>query len=144
MKFTGEGGIGIRLGKKENGGRHLVIEVEDTVPGISVEDQNRLFEPFVRPGEAGVQKGTGLGLAISRQFIELARGTIGVVSAPGREPAVPSNADVQRTGFGALAGKSPMSANVYERRSSSEMRCLSRMSAAGPLRQFAAFRWVAR
>ncbi len=84
MKFTDKGGIGIRLAMTQNGGQHLAIEVEDTGPGISAEDQKRLFKPFVQLGEAGTQKGTGLGLAISRQFVELMGGTIGVVSTPGK------------------------------------------------------------
>ncbi len=84
VKFTDKGGIGIRLGMRRNGAQHLVIEVEDTGPGISAEDQKRLFKPFEQLGEAGTQKGTGLGLAISRQFVELMGGTIGVVSTPGK------------------------------------------------------------
>jgi PAS domain S-box-containing protein len=84
VKFTRQGGVTIRLSMTENGRRRLVIEVEDTGPGISAEDQKRLFQPFVQLGEAGTQKGTGLGLAISRQFAELMGGTIGVTSTPGK------------------------------------------------------------
>ncbi len=84
VKFTKMGGITIRLRVKHGPAPHLVIEVEDTGPGISEEDQKRLFKPFAQVGEAGTQKGTGLGLAISRQFAELMGGTIGVTSAVGR------------------------------------------------------------
>ncbi len=84
VKFTNEGGISIRVGARENGMGRLVMEVEDTGPGISAEDQQRLFKPFVQLGEAGTEKGTGLGLAISRQFIELMGGAISVESTPGK------------------------------------------------------------
>jgi PAS domain S-box-containing protein len=82
VKFTDQGGITLRLRPKENNKQLMQIEVEDTGPGISEEDQKQLFKPFVQLGETGTQKGTGLGLAISHQFIELMGGTIGVVSLP--------------------------------------------------------------
>ncbi len=84
VKFTHRGAVTIRLGARKNGGQHLVIEVEDTGPGIAPEDQKRLFKPFVQLGETGAQKGTGLGLAISRQFIEAMGGAIGVTSTVGK------------------------------------------------------------
>ncbi len=84
VKFTRAGSITIRLRLKQNARPHLVIVVEDTGPGISAEDQKRLFKPFVQLGEAGEQKGTGLGLTISRQFAELMGGTIGVTSELGK------------------------------------------------------------
>jgi PAS domain S-box-containing protein len=84
VKFTHQGGITLRLGLKGDGKRLMLMEVEDTGPGISTEDQKRLFKPFEQLGEVGTQKGTGLGLAISHQFIELMGGTIGVMSVPGK------------------------------------------------------------
>jgi signal transduction histidine kinase len=44
----------------------VLIEMEDTGPGIPDEIRDRLFEPFVT---AGKQDGLGLGLALSRQGI---------------------------------------------------------------------------
>ncbi len=64
--------------------KHLIIEVEDTGPGIAPEDQSRLFQPFVQLAESSMQKGTGLGLAITRQFVELMGGTISLESTPGK------------------------------------------------------------
>ncbi|HTY99743.1 MAG TPA: MASE3 domain-containing protein [Rhodocyclaceae bacterium] len=84
VKFTREGGVTIRLGVKQNARRHLLIEVEDTGPGIGAEDQQRMFKPFERLAEGAEQKGTGLGLAITRQFVELMGGGISVDSAPGK------------------------------------------------------------
>ena len=83
VKFTAHGGIAIRLGPKP-GSQRLLIEVEDTGPGIRPEDQKRLFQPFVQLAESGMQKGTGLGLAISRRYIELMGGTLTLESEFGR------------------------------------------------------------
>jgi signal transduction histidine kinase len=47
--------------------RHWVlIQMEDTGPGIPHKIRDRLFEPFVT---AGKQDGLGLGLALSRQTV---------------------------------------------------------------------------
>ncbi len=100
VKFTEQGGVTIRLGVRQNHQQHLLIEVEDTGPGIHPEDQKRLFEPFVQLAEGGAQKGTGLGLTISRQFVRLMGGDITVESTPGKGslfrielPVEPASAD---------------------------------------------------
>ncbi len=83
VKFTAQGGITIRLGVKTGNRKpHLLIEVEDSGPGIEPEDQHTIFEPFVQLSQSGTQKGTGLGLTITRQFIELMGGTIALESIP--------------------------------------------------------------
>ncbi|HEX5392237.1 MAG TPA: PAS domain S-box protein [Rhodocyclaceae bacterium] len=84
VKFTERGGVTIRLGARQNDRLHLLIVVEDSGPGISEENQKRLFQPFVQLGKGGEKKGTGLGLAISRQFVELMDGTITVQSTYGK------------------------------------------------------------
>ena len=57
------------------------IEISDTGPGIPVEIQSRLFEPFV---SAGKRKGTGLGTSIAKKIIEEHGGTITFTTAPGQ------------------------------------------------------------
>lgn len=84
VKFTIQGGVAIRLAVKHNARHHLLIEVEDSGPGIAPQDQRRLFDPFVLLAEAGTQYGTGLGLAITRQFVQLMGGSITVDSTPGK------------------------------------------------------------
>lgn len=59
----------------------VVIEVEDTGPGISPEIADRLFEPFVTYGKP---HGTGLGLAICKRIVEDHGGWISAASEPGR------------------------------------------------------------
>ncbi|HEX5362818.1 MAG TPA: ATP-binding protein [Gallionella sp.] len=85
VKFTRQGGVTVRFGLKPHiAQQRLVIEVEDSGPGISPEDQQRIFEPFVQVGEPSDQKGTGLGLTITRQFVQLMGGTISLESMPGK------------------------------------------------------------
>ncbi len=80
VKFTEQGGVTIRLGVKERARHHLVIEVQDTGPGISKQDQQRLFKPFVQLTSGEARGGTGLGLSIVRQFVQLMGGSVGVES----------------------------------------------------------------
>jgi CheY-like chemotaxis protein/anti-sigma regulatory factor (Ser/Thr protein kinase) len=87
VKFTEQGGIGLRV-RVEHGdaiGPCLRVEVEDTGPGISPDDQDKLFRHFEQT-KTGQQAGTGtgLGLAISREFVRLMGGDITVRSELGR------------------------------------------------------------
>ncbi len=84
VKFTRSGGVIVRLGVGQNDRQQLLIEVEDTGPGIRPEDRERIFKPFEQVMEGGEQKGTGLGLTITRQFVELMGGTLAVESTPGQ------------------------------------------------------------
>lgn len=61
----------------------VVLRVVDRGPGIAVEDQAAIFEPF-RQGATGGAGGSGLGLAIARGFAELNGGRLWVESEPGR------------------------------------------------------------
>jgi PAS domain S-box-containing protein len=84
VKFTEQGGVAIRFNTRHNVQVHLLIEVEDSGPGISVDDQKRVFKPFAQLAESGEQKGTGLGLTITQQFVELMGGTITLESDLGK------------------------------------------------------------
>ena len=84
IKFTQQGGISVRLGTFQNSESHLLIEIEDTGTGIAIEDQEKIFEPFIQVGDHPVNQGSGLGLAITRQFVELMGGQMGVSSELGK------------------------------------------------------------
>ncbi len=87
VKFTARGGIGLRVRADRQGaaGPCLRVEVEDTGPGISEDEQGMLFRHFEQT-KTGQQAGTGtgLGLAISREFVRLMGGDITVSSQVGK------------------------------------------------------------
>jgi len=67
----------------ERSATELCISVTDDGPGISPEDQERIFERFFRVSGSG-SSGSGLGLAIARGLVELHRGRLSVESTRGR------------------------------------------------------------
>jgi signal transduction histidine kinase/DNA-binding response OmpR family regulator len=87
VKFTstGEVRVNARVIEKDKSNATIRLEVTDTGPGISAEDQERLFASFVQLDTSVKRKhgGTGLGLSISRHIVELMGGKIGVESAIG-------------------------------------------------------------
>ena len=87
VKFTGQGGIGVRVRADRVGatGPFLLVEIEDTGPGISADEQDKLFRHFEQT-KTGQQAGTGtgLGLAISQEFVRLMGGAITVTSQVGK------------------------------------------------------------
>lgn len=89
IKFTNEGGITARAsftpGGNETG--RLVLEISDTGIGISKENQDKIFEPFVHDSVIRgkhIYEGSGLGLTISRRLVEKMGGAIRLESEPGR------------------------------------------------------------
>jgi PAS domain S-box-containing protein len=87
VKFTEQGGIAVRISADRAAakGPILRVDIEDTGPGISREEQEKLFRHFeqTKAGrETGI--GTGLGLAISQEFVRLMGGAITVTSQVGK------------------------------------------------------------
>ena len=89
-KFTPEGGkISITLTEKnspvENVGFYE-LRVKDSGIGMSPEFAKTVFEPFTRERTSTVSgiQGTGLGMAITKSIIDLMKGSIEVVTAPGK------------------------------------------------------------
>ena len=61
-----------------------MFKIKDTGPGVAVDDQAMIFDPFVQLAtNQGVNEGTGLGLAICRSYIHLMGGEVNVESAGG-------------------------------------------------------------
>ena len=79
VKFTMDGGV--KLTATYDDGR-LVVSVSDTGPGISVEDQERVFQAFER-GDGQGSRGAGLGLTITLRLVELMGGEVSLDSMPG-------------------------------------------------------------
>jgi CheY-like chemotaxis protein len=69
-RFTNQGGVTIEAWQERG---DVVVKIADTGPGISKEEQSRLFQPFQQASTAIRQRygGTGLGLSISQSFVEL-------------------------------------------------------------------------
>ena len=88
VKFTDEGVVTIRWATEpisENQQRcKIVIEVEDTGPGIEADRLESIFEPFVQGHNMSERRGTGLGLSICKRCIEVMGGTIEVDSGVGK------------------------------------------------------------
>ncbi|WP_312146473.1 ATP-binding protein [Brevundimonas sp.] len=88
MKFTDEGAITLRLQSwpDEHGAHVLLIDIEDTGPGMTAAQLRRLFNAFdqTADGVAARFGGSGLGLSISRDLIELMGGRLTVRSTPGQ------------------------------------------------------------
>ena len=87
LKFTSEGGIGIRLSLDGRDGNALTVrtEVQDTGIGIPPARLDRLFKSFSQVDTSTTRRfgGTGLGLAISKRLAEMMGGEIGVQSKEG-------------------------------------------------------------
>jgi CheY-like chemotaxis protein len=71
---------------RREGNTAFRIEVADNGPGISPEDQRRLFIEFeqLHRGRSKIHGGTGLGLALTRRIVEAQGGAVGVESALGK------------------------------------------------------------
>jgi signal transduction histidine kinase len=77
FRWTPDGGrVEVDLSQRDG---QVSVTVEDTGPGISAADQERIFRPFVSGGGGG----TGLGLAIARELATALGGRIRVESTPG-------------------------------------------------------------
>jgi len=83
IKYNHDGGS-ITLSSHRNNQGIIRISVSDTGPGISKENQHRIFEPFERlnADESGVE-GSGVGLALSKALIEAMGGKLSLDSEPG-------------------------------------------------------------
>lgn len=81
IKFTDSGFISVRISDRNNPSS-VIVEVEDTGPGISAEEQSVLFQRF-RQGKHK-HSGSGLGLHLSRRIVETHQGTIEVDSQVGK------------------------------------------------------------
>lgn len=94
VKFTELGRVRVCVGpaERKSGGAPfgsadalcLRILVQDTGPGLPLEDAERIFESFQRGSDASSAPGTGLGLYIARTIARRMGGDVTVTSAPGR------------------------------------------------------------
>ncbi len=83
-KFTDQGSITVEasIQRGPTGKLEALINVIDTGPGISIEDQKKLFQAFSQVDGSATRKsgGSGLGLSICANLVQLHGGRIGVHS----------------------------------------------------------------
>ncbi len=84
IKFTPKGGS-VTIDAQRVGDM-ILIAVSDTGIGISKEEQDTLFKPFVQIDSSTSRKyqGTGLGLSLVKQFVEMHGGRVWIESEPDR------------------------------------------------------------
>jgi PAS domain S-box-containing protein len=83
VKFTPKGGVLKLIASARN--NFAIVEVQDTGPGMSRDEQARVFEPYQRNSrDKGRLSGLGLGLALCKRLVELHGGQIWMKSRPSR------------------------------------------------------------
>ena len=82
LRFTDRGHVQVRARVLDGS---VLVEVQDTGPGIAPERQATLFHAFrpVAESHQQLRQGLGLGLSISRTLVGAMAGTMGVASKPG-------------------------------------------------------------
>jgi two-component system phosphate regulon sensor histidine kinase PhoR len=84
VKYAGEGGeVAVRLARVPGG---LALSVRDRGPGISVHEQQRIFERFYRATNARMRnvRGSGIGLSLVKHIAEAHGGRVEVSSTIGQ------------------------------------------------------------
>jgi len=81
-RFTETGGVRVKVWREED---EAMFRVTDTGPGISSEDQKKIFEPFQQLDGSLRRRhgGSGLGLSISKRFVEMHGGKVSLESQVG-------------------------------------------------------------
>ena len=82
IKFTPAGGKVSTIVNFHDG--QLSIQVADTGPGIPLNEQEKIFQPFIRGSQGRrIVEGMGLGLSIARDIVVAHGGEIKLESTPG-------------------------------------------------------------
>ena len=92
------GDLRVRLRASDEKGRDsgVVVEIEDSGPGVPAELKEQIFNPFVTTKKSGV----GLGLAIVSKIVDAHGGSLKLVSEPGHGACF-------RVEFPAVAARTP-------------------------------------
>ena len=85
VKFTTHGRVDLQVTRSASDPAQVEFSVRDTGPGMTDEEMQRLFTPFVQANQQTTRKygGTGLGLSVSREIAKLLGGELEVESVSG-------------------------------------------------------------
>ena len=87
-KFTEQGTIRFKVSHQiqKDGKKWFTFHIADDGIGMTDEQQDKIFQPFIQADGSTTRRhgGTGLGLAISKQFVDMMGGTIQVESEFGQ------------------------------------------------------------
>lgn len=119
VKFTEEGGVGLRVTRAEPG--LLRFDVIDTGPGVPADRRAAIFEDFEQADSSTTRRhgGTGLGLAISKRLAERMGGSLSLARAREGEAAdrgslfsivlpLPADGDTPPSPMPALPGRTAL------------------------------------
>lgn len=86
INFTQQGWVKLRVSWSQKSEQYwLFFELADTGPGISEQDQKRIFEQFEQVViGAEARSGAGLGLNLVREYVQLLGGALSLTSVLGR------------------------------------------------------------
>ncbi|HEY9871534.1 MAG TPA: ATP-binding protein [Candidatus Obscuribacterales bacterium] len=109
LKFSPPGGsITLELERRDG---HAVLSVADTGPGLTPEEQDRVFERFWQAPGGRRAGGTGLGLYLTRQIVKSHGGFVKCASRPGRGTtfviSLPMTNDRREKQANVIADKNP-------------------------------------
>jgi len=80
IKFDPHGGmIALRLWQEEG---FAVFTIDDNGPGVTPEDQERVFHKFYQSDSSRVMDGNGLGLPLVKKIVEFSGGTVTLENLP--------------------------------------------------------------
>jgi PAS domain S-box-containing protein len=146
VKFTTRGRVrcGVAARRQPDGVLRLIVDVEDTGPGVASGDAERIFHPFEQTEAGASVGGTGLGLAISREFARQMGGDITMQSEVGRGSrfrldipvAVGTSAEatpvaLRRRALGIKPGFGPFNVLVVDDRSESRLLLVEMLKGVG-------------
>ena len=80
IKFDPPGGL-VRI-RMETRGTRIAVEIQDSGPGISPEDQKHIFDRFFQSDSSHKEEGNGLGLALVKRILKISGGEITVENLP--------------------------------------------------------------
>lgn len=107
LKFTAHGRVDVEVALCERAGQRvrLRVTVRDTGRGVSPDEIDALFEPFVQADASVVRShgGTGLGLTICKRLAEAMGGRVGGSGVPGEGATFWAEVWLEQVEDGALA-----------------------------------------